>query len=101
MRATARSCVFSSVFAWRLSARRLHPALRSSASGWPAGDGERKLTNWVRFQSNKWLVSVHDNPVSGSKTDVILNLKITLSDNGKRRYFKLKKTLQFSEMTLQ
>ena len=33
--------------------------------------------------------------------DVVLNLKMTLFDNGKRRYFKLKKTLQFSEMTLQ
>ena len=53
------------------------------------------------FSENKWLLSVHENPdVSGSKTDVILNLKMTFFDNGKRRYFKLKKTLQFSEMTL-
>ena len=37
------------------------------------------------------LLSVHENPVSGSKTDVVLNLKMTLSDNGKRRYLTMEK----------
>ena len=36
MRATARSCVFSSVCVASLAARQLHPAWRSSASGCPA-----------------------------------------------------------------
>ena len=53
-----------------LAARQLHPA-------------------WLA-QVSEWLLSVHENPVSGSKTDVILNLKMMLFDNGKRRYFKLK-----------
>ena len=72
MRVTARLCVFSSVFAWRLW-------LRASY-----------IQRGALAQVSEWLLSVHENPVSGSKTDVILNLKMMLFDNGKRRYFKLK-----------
>ena len=89
MCATARSCVFSSVCVASLAGRQLHSAWRSSAS-WRPAVKENSLIELDFSQINV-----------NSKTDVVLNLKMTLFDNGKRRYFKLKKTLQFSEMTLQ
>ena len=57
--------------------------IRSSASG--RGERNDLTNNGVRFQSKKWLLFVHKNAVSRSKTGVIFNLIFFL---------------QFSEMTL-
>ena len=81
----------------------------------PGGDREgplrerRNLTKLVTFRSNEWLLFVHQNAVIANKTDVILNLKMTLFYKGKRRYFtrgkdvilNRKRRYHFGKFTLQ